>query len=108
MFPPLTESQALRACNLPDTPHWRNWLRGKLSPQEISTGRIYDRGLVERLAEKIRPLAGSPTPEPQRQTAPDPPRVGFSSPTDSGIKPRTKRQAAVPLKNRNGPQLETR
>ena len=97
MSAPITESQALRTCNLPDTPHWRNWLREKLAPQEISTGRIYDRGLVDHLAEKIRPLAGSPAPEPQREA----PRHATSAPVEAN---------AAPMKNRNidSAQLHTR
>jgi hypothetical protein len=81
MFPTITESQALRSCNLPDTPHWRNWLRSKLAPQEISTGRIYDRAMVDLLAAKIRPATGDIVlpPEPQRQ-APAVPRTGHSGP----------------------------
>lgn len=104
----ITESAALRACNLPDTPHWRNWLREKCQPQEISTGRVYDAGLVDHLAAKIRPLAGTPAPEPTPQREADTaPRVGFSGPVDSGISPRPQR-AERPLENRIGPHLQTR
>lgn len=99
--PLITESAALRACNLPDTPHWRNWLREKCSPQEISTGRVYDGGLVDHLAAKIRPLAGNPAPAPQREA---PTGIQFSAPVDSGRLPRTERQ----LQNRIAPDLHTR
>lgn len=107
MSAPISESQALRACNLPDTPHWRNWLRSNLAPQEISTGRIYDRSLVDLLAGKIGDFARATNPPEERQATPEPPRVGFSGPIDTGIRPRPKRHA-MPLENRIGPQLETR
>lgn len=100
----LTESESLRACNLPSTSHWREWLRSKLPNQEISTGRIYQRGLVDHLAAAIRPLAGEPAPEPKRQAEPE---IGFSGPVDSGVSRRTKREGP-PLSNRIAGQLEHR
>jgi len=99
----LSESSCLRACNLPDTAVWRQWLRAKLPSQEISTGRIYDRAMVDLLAAKIKPVTGDIVlpPEPQRQA---PAVLQYSRPVDSG---RPKR-SDTPLENRNGPALETR
>lgn len=103
-----TESEALRTCNLPATQNWRDWLRSQLPSQEISTGRIYDSALVAHLASKIGDFARATNPpEEEPQPAPELPRVAFSGPTDSGIRPRAKRHVE-PLTDRRGPQLETR
>ena len=96
----LSESEALRACNLAATPTWREWLRRNLPSQEISTGRIYSRDAVSALHAKIRCLAGDPAPEapePQREA----PRHATSAPIDAN---------AAPMKNRNidSAQLHTR
>lgn len=76
----LTESQALRRLNLADTAQWRSWIRRTLPGQEISTGRLYDRGLVDALHAKTRALLGDPQPE-----ASAPSIIRTSGPVDSGI-----------------------
>lgn len=95
----ISESQALRTCNLPDTPHWRGWLRKNLQSHDVSTGRLYQRDLVEQIATKIAPMAGTPKREE--------PAIRFSGPVDSGHaaspKPDERR-----LENRLAPPLETR
>jgi hypothetical protein len=108
----ISESETLRVLNLADTPHWRNWVRAKMPILELSTGRFYDRGLVEKLAAQIRPLNGDIVlppehePAPQRAAAPEPLRVGFGGAVDSGSPRRAQRAEA--LTDRDGPQLETR
>jgi hypothetical protein len=91
----ISESQSLRACNLPDTPHWRGWIRSQLPSQEISTGRIYERALVDHLAAKIRPLNGDIVLPPEPRAVPA--EMQHSGPVDSG---RPRRDTEPPLVNR--------
>ncbi len=49
----VTESAALRKCNLPSTPRWRAWIRKTLDPVEVGGGMVYETGSVRRLARKI-------------------------------------------------------
>ena len=100
----ISESQALRACNLPDTPHWREWLRRNLQSTDVSTGKLYDRALVADVAAKLAPM--QPRQSPVR-TDQDAGECRVSVPVDSGVSVRPKR-SAQPLDNRNGPTLLTR
>jgi hypothetical protein len=53
-LPPLvSESEALRVCNLPSTPRWRDWLRETLDPIELTSGNVYERSSVRSLARKV-------------------------------------------------------
>lgn len=82
----------------------REWLQKMLPHQATASGRFYESALVDVLHEKIRPLTGDR--EEERQAPSEPPRVGFSGATDSGVRPR--RSHGVPLTDRRGPQLEAR
>ncbi|NQX00458.1 hypothetical protein HQ447_07340 [bacterium] len=98
----ISESASLRKCNLADTPQWRNWIRSQLPSQEISTGRIYDRCLVDLLASKIADFARATNPpEEQRETV----TFGHSGPVDSGI---GRKRGQMPLTDRGAPQLHSR
>lgn len=100
----ISESQALRVCNLPDTPHWREWLRRNLQSTDVSTGKLYDRALVADVAGKLAPM--QPRQSPVR-TDQDAGECRVSGAVDSGVAPRPKRNQE-PLANRLAPTLETR
>ncbi len=95
MDQPISESSSLRKCNLPDTAHWRRWLRQNLESQEIGTGRFYERNQVDHIASKIGSFASSTNPPQAAQS-------GSIAAGASGVK------RAFPLLNRLGLQGETR
>ena len=100
----ISESQALRTCNLPDTPHWRGWLRRNLPSNDISTGKLYDRALVNGVAEKLKPM--QPPQSPVR-TESEAGECRVSGPVDSGVPTRPKR-AEQNLTNRAAGAFEIR
>jgi hypothetical protein len=51
--PLLSESEALRRCNLPATPRWREWLRGQLPHSEAGGGILYTERSVTDLSNKM-------------------------------------------------------
>jgi hypothetical protein len=61
----LSESEALRECNLPATSRWRAWIRHHCPRREVSGGWVYRADYVRELIEKIR---DRPPGEPKRRT----------------------------------------
>ena len=58
----VSESEALRRCNLPATPRWRKFLRGELAHQDAGVGKVYEQETVDALARKVRDFAGTVIP----------------------------------------------
>lgn len=79
---PVSESEALRSCNLPATPRWRNFLRTKLAFAESGAGKIYNSDDVDQLAAKIGDFA--------RETARPGEQASNSTPIDSASSSRRK------------------
>lgn len=57
--PIVSESAALRACNLPSTPRWRAWLREQLAHVESGGGFVFRKSDVDGIAAKIGSFAAS-------------------------------------------------
>ena len=49
----ITESEALRKCNLPSTSRWRAFMREKLPHGSAGNGIIYNEADVKKLAARI-------------------------------------------------------
>jgi hypothetical protein len=71
----LSESEALRRCNLPATSRWRAWIRHHCPRREVSGGWVYRADYVRELVGKIR---DRPPGEPKRR--------GRRLPSHGGIK----------------------
>jgi hypothetical protein len=73
-----SESEALRRCNLPSTPHWRDWIRRTLPHSSAGGGNFYDAESVRILAEKVGAFASAtaatdaPVTPPTRTSTPRP------------------------------------
>ena len=94
-----SESQALRACNLPSTPKWRHWLRDHLPHTESGGGTIYSERAVADLAAKIGGFAAATA---QHDSPPDP---APESPRMATSAPHPVRQADERLHDRRGPAV---
>ncbi len=90
-----SESESLRKCNLPATPHWRNWLRSKLPAQSAGGGLVYPKYAVDGLAAQIGDFARATNPPEEAA----PPRTATSAPIDGNPRPLANRLAS-PLTTR--------
>lgn len=59
----VSESEALRKCNLPSTPRWREFLRERLDFREAGGGKVYNEHAVNALAEKVADFASEIIPQ---------------------------------------------
>ncbi|MDB4521416.1 hypothetical protein N9080_04420 [Akkermansiaceae bacterium] len=53
----ISESAALRRCNLPATNRWRNHLRRNLPHHEMGNGKVYNEHQVNAFSKNIPDLA---------------------------------------------------
>ena len=104
--PQITESQALRLCNLPATASWRSWLRNHAASQELTTGKIYSRSAIEALAEKIKPLTSDIVLPPEEPEQPAP--IPRQAPTGLQFSKPSPIRAGQPITTRIGPELQVR
>ena len=58
----MTESEALRNCNLPSTPRWRSFLRDKMPARAAGSSTVYLARDVRSLADKIADFAAETMP----------------------------------------------
>jgi|TARA_B110000881_G_scaffold178730_1_gene164163 hypothetical protein len=68
----ISESEALRKCNLPATPRWRNWLRAKLANKDMGVGKVYDSHAVDALSRKVGDFVKDTTPVDELKNLPVP------------------------------------
>lgn len=72
----ISESEALRRCNLAATNRWRSFLREKLPHNETQGGKLYPEAAVDALAAKIGDFAAETMPHVESS---DPKPAGRSS-----------------------------